>query len=379
MPSVCLENVSLSLGGREIIKNLNLKINDGEYFALVGETGAGKTSILKLICGLHVPDSGKILVGDKDYTRIPAENRGIGMVFEDYALFPHYNVMQNVCYSYRVQDIDPDETRKAARELLNLMLIMDRDDAMPSELSGGMKQRIALARSLMTNSGVLLLDDPLSALDAGLRMKLRIELKNLAKELGTTVIHSTNDIEEAMIVGNRVAIIKDGMVEQIGTPDEIYYKPKNLYVLSFLSDVNLFKCTVSKIDIQHGFYHVLYGKHQAERTFRVSQHANVKNTDFKEGDTVVLAVRSENFHIMPRTRKKPNRIRGTIDEISFLGNIIRYEVLDEFGNLIKVQRFVNEKTKHLKFQIGQEVRVSFSPRLAFLFPYDKTFKDEILF
>ncbi|MFX0101660.1 MAG: ABC transporter ATP-binding protein [Candidatus Hodarchaeota archaeon] len=365
MPGIKLDNVSLTLGKNKILDKLTLEIDSGEYFSLVGETGAGKTSILNLVSGLIRPTSGRILIGEKDVTKVLAEDRDIGMVFEDYALFPHYDVLKNVTYSHRVHDKDPGETRKAAREILNLMLLYKRDDALPVELSGGMQQRVALARSLMTNLGILLLDDPLSALDAGLRMSLRIELKNLAKELGTTVIHCTNDIEEAMIVGTRMAIIKDGKIEQLGTPNDIYFKPENLYVFEFLGDVNLLRCKIDEVDMEREYYFLTYETKDSFRKFRTK----IKQPPyFKAGDEVILGVRAEHFSIRAGYRKKPNRIKGIIEEISFLGHRIRYEIADEFGETRTVQRFMSERTKHMRFQVGEAVTIYYRSTFGYLFP-----------
>ncbi|MHA1791738.1 MAG: ABC transporter ATP-binding protein [Promethearchaeota archaeon] len=370
MPSIKLENVSLTLGGNKIIDDLTLSIESGEYFSLVGETGAGKTSILNLISGLLKPDSGRVLVDGKDITCVPVEDRDIGQVFENYALFPHYSVFKNVVYSHRVRDLDPEVAKQSARALLNTVLIKGRDDSLPAELSGGMQQRVALARALMNNSGILLLDDPLSALDAGLRMDLRIELKRLSRELKTTIIHCTNDIEEAMIVGDRMAIIKDGKIEQVGKPDEIYNDPSNLYVAAFLGDVNLFPCKIAVMERERGFCTIVHEKNNLSREFRVSIKPNCP---FNENDTVILCVRAEHFHMHEGHRKKPNRIKGIIDEVSFLGHVIRYEIIDEFGEMIKVQRFVNEKTRHKKYYKGENITINFHHARAFLFhhPGDK--------
>jgi putative spermidine/putrescine transport system ATP-binding protein len=367
MPSITLENVTVTRGGKKILQNFYLEIQDAEYFALVGETGSGKTTILNLISGLVKPDSGRVLIGGKDVTRTPAENRDVGMVFENYALFPHYNVYKNVIYSHRVRDKNVEETKKAAHEILSLVLIPNRDGALPKELSGGMQQRVALARALMCESGILLFDDPFSALDAGLRMSLRIELKNLARELGTTVVHCTNDVEEAMMVCDRLAILRNGQIAQIGTPDEIYYRPRDLYVASFISDVNLFKCKVTKLDIEHGLYVLIHERVKEEtKEFRVLMHDGIPV--FTEGVDMLLCVRAEHVYINHGFRKKPNRVYGTIDEISFLGHVIRYEVKDEFGKRYRVQRFVNAKTKYLKFQKGETVTLGFHYGLGLVFP-----------
>lgn len=370
VPGIKLDDISLELGSNKILDHLTLEIESGEYFSLVGETGAGKTSILNLISGLLHPTSGRVFIGKNDMTKVLAEDRDIGMVFEDYALFPHYDVFKNVTYSHRVHDRDPKETRKAAREILNLMLLYKRDGAMPSELSGGMQQRVALARSLMTNLGILLLDDPLSALDAGLRMSLRIELKNLAKELGTTVVHCTNDIEEAMIVGTRMAIIKDGRIEQLGTPNDIYFQPANLYVFDFLGDVNFLKCKVEEVDLERNYYFLTYETKDAFRKFRTKIKEKPR---FKAGDEVILGIRAEHFSIRAGYRKKPNRIKGIINEISFLGHRIRYEIANEFGGTSTVQRFMSERTKHMRFQVGEAVTIYYRSTFGYLFPvsYDE--------
>nr|MDO8109296.1 ABC transporter ATP-binding protein [Candidatus Sigynarchaeota archaeon] len=368
MPSIKLEDITVTRGKRKILEHFNLDIKNGEYFALVGETGAGKTTILNVISGLIVPEKGRVLIDDVDVTHVAAERRDVGMVFENYALFPHYTVYKNVAYSHRVRDRNVEETKKAAREVLSLVLIPNRDDALPKELSGGMQQRVALARALMTDSGILLFDDPFSALDAGLRMSLRIELKNLARDLGTTVVHCTNDVEEAMMVANRLAIIKDGYIEQLGTPDEIYFRPKSIYVASFFGAVNVFKIKITQIDVTRGYYFGIHERGEQERKeFGIAIKDGIP--EFKVGDDALLCVRAEHCYINKGFRKKPNRIYGTIDEISFLGHILRFEVKDEFGKRYVAKRFVNEKTYHLQFQKGETVTLGFHHKLALLFNY----------
>jgi ABC-type Fe3+/spermidine/putrescine transport system ATPase subunit len=367
MPSIKIEDVTITRGKRKVLEHFSIEIGSGEYFALVGETGAGKTTILNLISGLLVPDSGRIFIDGKDVTDVPAELRDTGMVFENYALFPHYNVYKNVIYSHRVRDRDVEETRKAAREVLSLVLIPNRDNALPKELSGGMQQRVAVARALMTDSGILLLDDPFSALDAGLRMSLRIELKNLAKDIGTTVIHCTNDVEEAMLVANRLAIIRDGKIEQIGTPDEIYYRPASVYAASFLGTMNAFKVKVTALDNDLGVCTLLFQHENYTKAFIVT--TKEKDTPVEEGRDALLCVRAEHFHIHKGHRDLPNHVHGIISEISFLGHLIRLEIMDKRGKRFVVNRFVNEKTRYLQFQKDEEVTLSFQAKLGLLFAY----------
>jgi ABC-type Fe3+/spermidine/putrescine transport system ATPase subunit len=369
MPSIVLEHVSLKRGTKQVFRDFSIEIGDGEYFAIVGETGAGKTSVLNLVNGLLVPDAGRVLIDGKDVTRVPAEKRDAGMVFENYALFPHYSIMKNVEYSRRVRDLDQAATTKEAHEVLKMMLLTGRDGALPRELSGGMQQRTALARALMVGSGVLLLDDPFSALDAGLRMNLRIEIKNLARDIGTTVIHCTNDVEEAMMVCTRMAILRDGRVEQVGTPDEIYYHPRNLYVAAFMGDINIMKGTIVQVDDTHGYYSLVHGEEPRSRIFRVSIREDPPA--FQDGDEVLLLIRAEHFHILPPDRKQPNHLHGKVVDKAFLGHLVRYEVSDVScgtGHILKVQRFVNAKTHKKKYEPGSDVTISFSPSLAMLFP-----------
>ncbi|HME51768.1 MAG TPA: ABC transporter ATP-binding protein [Candidatus Lokiarchaeia archaeon] len=367
MPSVKIDDVTITRGQRKILEHFSIEIDSGEYFALVGETGAGKTTILNLISGLLVPDSGRILIDGKDVTDVPAELRDTGMVFENYALFPHYNVYKNVTYSHRVRDRNVEETKKAAREVLSMVLIPNRDDALPRELSGGMQQRVAVARALMTDSGILLLDDPFSALDAGLRMSLRIELKNLARDIGTTVIHCTNDVEEAMMVANRLAIIKNGKIEQISTPDDIYYRPASVYAASFLGTMNLFKVKVTAIDYDLGVCTLIYQQGDYTKEFITTFHDRA--IPLEESGDGLLCVRAEHVYIHKGHREMPNHVHGIIDEISFLGHLIRLEIVDKFGKRIVVNRFVNEKTRYLQFQKGEEVTLSFQAKLCLLFAY----------
>ena len=244
MVKIELRNVSKSYGKFKALKNISLDIKDKEYFIILGPTGGGKTTLLKVISGLVKPDKGKVFFDDKDVTRMTAGERNIGFMFENYALFPHMNLVNNISYSGRVNARNPEITDTLVEQVLMMTLLTGRNKALPEELSGGMKQRVALCRSLLNleQTRLLILDEPLKALDAGLRMKLRRELLLMAKseQLELTVIHVTNEEQEAMMLADRIAVINQGELVQVGTPHEIYYHPKNLFVANFMSEINYF-------------------------------------------------------------------------------------------------------------------------------------------
>jgi ABC-type Fe3+/spermidine/putrescine transport system ATPase subunit len=243
--TIKLENISKYFRNFKALDNINLEIKDKEYFILLGPTGAGKTTLLKVIAGLIKPDSGNIYFDGENASTLSPDERNLGFMFENYALFPHMNIYDNISYSGRVNARDVDQTKMIVDQVLMMTLLTGRNDAFPEEMSGGMKQRVALCRALMNleQSKLLILDEPLKALDAGLRMDLRRELLLMAKseQLELTVIHVTNEEEEAMMVADRIAIIDKGQIVQVGTPNEIYYHPKNLFVANFMSEINYFE------------------------------------------------------------------------------------------------------------------------------------------
>lgn len=236
MVKVQLKDVTKYFGKDRGVENINLSIDDGEYLAVLGVTGAGKTTSLYLIAGLLSPSNGCILFDDKDVTKIPAEDRNVGFVFEEYNLFPRMNVESNVLFGPVVKSLDLTDSRQIAKEMFSLINIAGKEQNFPDEISGGQKQRVALARAIVSNANLLLMDDPLRALDAKIREILQVELRKLVKDLGLTCIHATHDTHEAMRVADRIAVFKDGEIVQIGTPEEVYNHPISLYVANFLGE-----------------------------------------------------------------------------------------------------------------------------------------------
>tara|TARA_B100000902_G_scaffold375979_1_gene406540 strand:+ start:510 stop:1514 length:1005 start_codon:yes stop_codon:yes gene_type:complete len=239
-----LSNINKRYGDVSALLDINLKINDGEFFSLLGPSGSGKTTCLKVIAGFEIPDTGEINLFGEDVSSIPPFNRDVNTVFQDYALFPHMNVKDNVAYSLKIKKTPKDKQEQLIEEILSTVKLHGYEQRKPSELSGGQRQRVALARSLINKPKVLLLDEPLGALDLKLREQMQIELKNLQRQFQITFIYVTHDQQEAMSMSDRIAIFNEGRVEQIDTPNNIYNKPKTAFVADFIGTTSI----ISKSD-----------------------------------------------------------------------------------------------------------------------------------
>ena len=238
MVKVELSKISKTFNDNQVLNNIRLTIEDGEYFCLIGPSSAGKTTTLKIIAGLYAPDSGKVLLDGRDVTNIESWERGVAMMFQNPTLFTNMTVLENILFPMREKGMNDVNSLKEAEELLRKIHMEKRADAFPNELSGGMQQRVALARAMASGTKLLLLDEPLGALDARLRLELREELRQFAKENGLTVIHVTQDQDEAMAVADRIALIKDGKITQVAKPSEIYLHPSSPFVMNFIEGTN---------------------------------------------------------------------------------------------------------------------------------------------
>jgi len=246
MVSVTYENVSKSFGRTEAVRGVDLTVAAGELFFLLGPSGCGKTTCLRMAAGFERPDAGRLLFDNRDVSRVPPHRRNAGMVFQSYALFPHINVARNVAYGLRMRGVGAAERERRTTEALRHTRIEDLAGRMPSQLSGGQQQRVALARALVIEPDVLLLDEPLSNLDAALRMQMRDEIRRIHSELGITTIYVTHDQEEALSLAGRVAVLRDGRIEQIGAPRDIYFTPRNAFVAAFVGKTNLLRGRVTE-------------------------------------------------------------------------------------------------------------------------------------
>jgi len=234
-----LKNINKKFNETVALDNIHLEINDGEFFSLLGPSGSGKTTCLKVIGGFEQPDSGNVSLFNENVTDIPPFKRNVNTVFQDYALFPHMNVEENVCYSLKIKKIPKIEQESQVKEILSTVKLTGYEKRKPSELSGGQRQRVALARSLINKPKILLLDEPLGALDLKLREQMQIELKNLQRQFQITFIYVTHDQQEALSMSDRIAIFNDGKIEQVDTPDNIYKNPKTAFVADFIGTTSL--------------------------------------------------------------------------------------------------------------------------------------------
>jgi thiamine transport system ATP-binding protein len=306
-PVVSLEGITKRYDTTTAVRDLSISVSEGEFFTLVGPSGCGKTTTLRLLGGFESPSEGSVRLHGEDVAGVPPESRNIGVVFQNYALFPHMTVGENVAYGLQFKEppggVSPDERVTELLDLVGLSGFQDRD---PTALSGGQRQRVAIARALAPGPDLLLLDEPMSALDARLRERLRVEIQTLQEELGITTIYVTHDQEEALAVSDRVAVMHDGRVEQVGTPREVYDRPATRFVAEFVGDNNVFSGTVTGAD--GGGLDVDLGP--TEVTIDAPESRNCS-----PGDTVVFCVRPEQFTLGSGT----NQLETTVRSSEFLG------------------------------------------------------------
>ena len=313
MAEKCLElkDIRKSFSKDEVVlKEISLSIDKGEFITLLGSSGCGKTTPLRIIAGLETPDSGKVYLEGKDVTALAPEARDVNTVFQNYALFPHMTVADNIGYGLKLKKIPKAEIKKRVFEMLELVQLPGYEKRKPSELSGGQRQRVAIARSLVNNPKVLLLDEPLGALDLQLRRAMQLELKRLQKKLGITFIYITHDQEEAINMSDRIAVMNKGTFEQIGTPDEIYNHPKTSYVATFVGNANILKGTAQETEAD-----ILKVSLAGSIVSAVAEGKKIA-----PGTPVTLAVRSENM-IFDETCQ--SGMEAVVVEKSFAGGLLR--------------------------------------------------------
>ena len=279
--------------GEAVLDNISLEISKGEFITLLGSSGCGKTTTLRIIAGLEQPDAGSVWLDGREVTGLEPNQRDVNTVFQNYALFPHMNVAENIGYGLKLKKVPKSEIRKKVSQMLELVQLEGYEKRKPSELSGGQKQRVAIARALVNNPKVLLLDEPLGALDLQLRRAMQIELKHLQKKLGITFIYITHDQEEAINMSDRIAVMRDGRIEQIGTPDEIYNHPKTSYVATFVGNANILHGVAENIQGENAI--VKIGNDRVIVKLETSQQNTGAKQHLTAGENVTLAVRSENI------------------------------------------------------------------------------------
>ena len=342
MASIKIEHVQKAFGKVIAVDHLNLEIKDGEFFTFLGPSGCGKTTTLRMIAGFYYPTKGIIRFGEKDMTRVPPEKRNTGMVFQNYALFPHMTVFENVAFGLRVRKISTNELKTRVQDVLRKVRLEKYSDRQVSQLSGGQQQRVALARALVIEPEILLLDEPLSNLDAKLRDEMRSEILRLQKEYKITTIYVTHDQAEALSMSDRIAVFNFGVCHQVGTPSEIYNQPANDFVASFIGEINLFPVKVDRVEQEHVFVSVQVGSKSKE--LAVHNHPYNFNPDTKSD--LSLSIRPEAIKIFEKQTDGTNILKGKIEEVEFFGSVINLSVNVE-GLLLQVN-LLNNRSNHLK-------------------------------
>lgn len=314
-----VDNVIKRYGDHTVINGLSLEIKPGEFFTLLGPSGCGKTTLLRMIIGFNSIEGGEIRVDGQVVNNIPTNKRNMGMVFQNYAVFPHMNVRDNVAYGLKTRKIAKGERRKKADELLKLVKIDQYADRMPAQLSGGQQQRVALARAIVIEPDVLLMDEPLSNLDAKLRVEMRNVIKRIQRQIGITTVYVTHDQEEALAISDRIAVMHDGVIQQIDSPKRLYQRPANIFVSTFIGLSNILPATVKggMVDFGHGY--------QVEGLFL--------REDRKEAGDVKVAVRPEEFVIADKSQPG---IPAVVKSSVFLGVNLHYFLEDMEGHEIEV-------------------------------------------
>lgn len=336
--SVKFDNVGKYFGDFKAIKNASFTVKKGELFTLLGPSGCGKTTLLRMVAGFNPIDEGKISFDDKVINNIPAHKRNIGMVFQNYAIFPHMTVFENVAYGLKARGVNKSEINKRVTKALSMVKMEDLKDRSPQQLSGGQQQRIALARAIVIRPGALLMDEPLSNLDAKLRVEMRTIIKKLQQSLGITTIYVTHDQEEALAISDRIGVMKDGVIQQIDTPEIIYKHPGNAFVANFIGTSNFIEAKVVKKNSQT-YLDVM----------NVKIPINLKQN--YEGK-VKLSLRPEHVYL---TEEQDNTIKGKIQLAIFLGDFTKYEILLENGQIIEANEYTKDVSSFRK--PGDTVRI----------------------
>ncbi|WP_419782103.1 spermidine/putrescine ABC transporter ATP-binding protein PotA [Maridesulfovibrio sp.] len=368
-PVISISSASKSFDGDVALKNFNLSISDGEFLTLLGPSGCGKTTMLRLLGGFEECDSGEILLDGKSMTGVEPENRPVNTVFQSYALFPHMSVYDNISFGLKIAGLNTADIDREVAKALKLVRLENMGQRMPGELSGGQQQRIAIARAIVNKPRVLLLDEPMSALDYRLRKEMQKELKELQRTLGITFILVTHDQEEAFTMSDRVVVMNKGSIEQIGTPREIYEDPANLYVARFVGEINVLDGVITG---------------QKENSFNAEVEGVpviVKSKrDFSEGDKVHVLLRPEDFRIEvmrevkddPELAEKFSKalLKGRVEHTYYKGATYDLDITLDDGKKILVSEFFDEDAETLYFHAGDRVAVGWFEGWEVVLPHE---------
>jgi len=350
---VQLENVSKVYDEADVVlDSMNLSINKGEFLTLLGPSGCGKTTTLRIIAGFETPSSGRVLIEGEDVTQNPPYQRSVNTVFQNYALFPHMNIFDNVAFGLKMKKVPADKIREKVLEMLRVVQLEGFESRMPSQLSGGQMQRVAIARALVNSPKVLLLDEPLGALDLKLRKQMQIELKHLQRSLGITFIFVTHDQEEALTMSDRIVVMNKGLIEQVGTPEELYERPKTKFVADFLGETNILQGEVFKLK-EH---EVLLQLEQEQDIIRIP------NLNYDMGDKFMVSVRPERIVIKNEPDDTDVYLQCRFKEKIYVGSNVKIVMVLKNGKEIVVSQPVNQSIESFgTLDAGADYFVTWKP------------------
>lgn len=356
--AIRIRNLRKSFDQHLALEHIDLDVYEGEFLSLLGPSGCGKTTLLRIIAGFEYPDQGEVRIGGVDALRLPAYKRPVNTVFQSYALFPHMTILQNVLFGLKMARVPKAQALERAQEAMRMVEIQTFAQRKPLQLSGGQRQRVALARAIVNEPKVLLLDEPLGALDLKLRKQLQIELMQLQKRLGITFVYVTHDQEEALVMSDRVAVMKTGLIDQLGAAEDIYERPRSRYVATFLGSSNLLEAQVRHIDPETISLDTPLG------TIRSTVHdaGNGARHGYRVGQQLTVSIRPEKLYVLsqPRGYEQENLLQGEIEEIIYTGVESQYLVRvgqGESSALLSAYVMNKALTEHNSFAIGDSVHL----------------------
>ena len=358
-----IRHLSKSYGDTQILQNINLDIYDGEFLTLLGPSGCGKTTLLRLIGGFELPNAGSLQLEGVDIAGLPAEKRPINTVFQQYALFPHMNVYDNIAYGLKLKGVPKTEIDQRVREALAMVQLDHTINRRPQDLSGGQQQRIAIARAVVNRPKMLLLDEPLSALDAKLREQMQSELKRLQRELGITFVFVTHDQQEALSMSDRIAVMKNGVFQQIDTPIGIYESPANLFTASFIGETNLFKGNVLEVNPASIKVEVV----EQNDGFHPVRELPRPKFDVQVGQNVNLLLRPEDIRVY-YTHEAHEGLIGNVVDSAYKGSTLDSVIRLKNGNIVRTSEYFNEDDPNFNYKLGQEVRIDWVDGWEWILP-----------
>ena len=348
---VRFDKVDKSYDGKVlVVKDLNLDIAEGEFITMLGPSGSGKTTCLMMIAGFETPTNGEIFLDSNPISNIPPHKRGIGMVFQNYALFPHMTVYENLAFPLKVRKLSKEDIEKKVDKALSMVSLSGFENRMPGQLSGGQQQRVAVARALVFDPAVVLMDEPLGALDKNLRESMQYEIKHIHENIGVTVVYVTHDQGEALTMSNRIAVFNDGKVQQLSSPDKLYEEPENSFVAKFIGENNRFDGEI--LDVSNGVCKVKIGQGEI-----LANPISVKS----KGEKTTVSIRPERALINPQD-KMDNNQKGKIEEVIYHGDHTRLRI-NLLGNSEFILKVPNS-SQNLDLKIGNEINIGWSSQDA---------------